>query len=705
MSTPKRTLDFTMTSRALKLLGQNLYARPWSAVSELVANGIDAGATEIYVSMTENPATNTGILEVLDNGSGMNDDDLKHYVSIGFDKRATSRSINTSRSPMGRKGIGKLAALYLSNQYYIQTKTEPQAGTQFHSSWHMELDLKTDADEEPTLDQIDPSIAPSPHLQNKFETQDSGTLITIPEIELKGLGTQAFTSLASRLAIHFLKDVLPDLTIYFSHQEADATPEFRQVEWQPAYGNFLLLSTTASHTNIQKRISPKVTIQSASRKDKREVNTEVCEIPTFTPERLAKLNIASCLHPSPDKSALSGTYISPSTGELYPYDLKGWLTLHATIKNKLAQDNDSSFRKNKFFSPTQIRLYVRGKLALEDLRPYLNLTEQYANYLEGELQFDLLDEDDLPDIATTSRESFDTEDPRFIALCTLVRTWAQTLINRRSTIAKEDKIKLAETTAAANSEYAKRISQSIDKLNIPDRDAEGLKQEVHLGLTRGDPLTDEGQAEAKEEYRVFISHASQDKVLADIIYNTLLEHGAESNEIFYSSRDKLTVSDKKRYVQLGPMIHEAITSSATKILYLTSTSFCNSIYCCFEGGAGWATRAVADYELITTRYRLKPDWLDHDLPTTELIDHQGKLKLTRDSYLLFTQAINHLIDHLNVGRTIQGRELITPISETYLPSDEDLSFEGKTIRDFCNDKLACRIERASDSDFTKEVRE
>ena len=153
------------------------------------------------------------------------------------------------------------------------------------------------------------------------------------------------------------------------------------------------------------------------------------------------------------------------------------------------------------------------------------------------------------------------------------------------------------------------------------------------------------------------------------------------------------------------MIHESITSSATKILYLTSTSFCNSIYCCFEGGAGWATRAVADYELITTRYRLKPDWLDHDLPTTELIDHQGKLKLTRDSYLLFTQAINHLIDHLNVGRTIQGRELITPISETYLPSDEDLSFEGKTIRDFCNDKLACRIERASDSDFTKEVRE
>ena len=117
MSTSNGSLKFTMTSRALKLLGQNLYARPWSAVSELVANGIDAGATTIYVSMTEDPATNTGTLEVLDNGSGMSEEDLGHYVSIGFDKRTVTSSLKSSRAPMGRKGIGKLAALYLSNEY------------------------------------------------------------------------------------------------------------------------------------------------------------------------------------------------------------------------------------------------------------------------------------------------------------------------------------------------------------------------------------------------------------------------------------------------------------------------------------------------------------------------------------------------------------------------------------------------------------
>ena len=315
----------------------------------------------------------------------------------------------------------------------------------------------------------------------------------------------------------------------------------------------------------------------------------------------------------------------------------------------------------------------------------------------------LLDEDELPDIATTSRESFDTEDPRFAALCILVRDWAQILINERSRIAQSEKKKLIKITANANNAYAQRLSRLIDKLNISNEEAEDLKQEVHLGLTKEDPLLEGKQAEAKENYRIFISHASRDKVLADIIYNTLLEHGADTNEIFYSSKDALDVSDKKRHEQLGPMIHDAITSSATKIIYITSASFCNSIYCCFEGGAGWATRAVADYELLTTRYKLKPDWLNHDLPTTELVNHRGKLELNRDSYLLFVEAINRLIDHLNIGRKVQNRNLIAPIKETILPSEEDLNFTGQSINDFYNFRLAYRIEEASDSDFTNEV--
>ena len=698
MSTSNGSLKFTMTSRALKLLGQNLYARPWSAVSELVANGIDAGATTIYVSMTEDPATNTGTLEVLDNGSGMTEDDLKNYVFIGFNKRAATASVKSSRAPMGRKGIGKLAALYLSNEYYIQTKTKLTAGTQFSSAWHMKLDFATAEDKEPTLNEIDHSSIPSIHLGKQFNDQDSGTLITIPKIELKGLGTQAFKSLASRLAIHFLKDVIPDLKIYFSHQRGNEQPNFKEVEWIPAFGNFLLISTTNSHSDITANLNKQVEIQSASRQDKSTIDTEIVDLPSFKSTELEYVTTTG------DDTEICGTYVDPTEGSSHPFSLEGWLALHASINNETATNNDPTFNKNRFFSPTQIRLYVRGKLALEDLRPHLNLTEQYANYIEGEIQFDLLDDDDLKDIATTSRESFDTEDPRFITLCSLVRSWAQRLIQRRAQIRKLEKAKQRRIDNNANQAYEQRVVAEIDAIkNIAPTDSATLKQVVQLGLTRQDPLSQQAQAQAKEDYRIFISHSRKNKPIADIIYDMLLTLGAHSEEIFYSSKDKESADSTKQFKQLQQQIHETITSAATKICYITSKGFCSSVYCCFEGGAGWATRAVSEYELITTTYENKPDWLNTGLLTPSIIDNNGSFPLNRETYLLFAETVNRLVDHLNTGRNIRQQPPIKRILETSIPSDRELRKRGQDISEFFNIELAEMITHAGTYDYSGEV--
>ena len=42
-------IEFNFTCYALKLLGHNLYSNPWTAVSEIVANGIDAKAKKVHV--------------------------------------------------------------------------------------------------------------------------------------------------------------------------------------------------------------------------------------------------------------------------------------------------------------------------------------------------------------------------------------------------------------------------------------------------------------------------------------------------------------------------------------------------------------------------------------------------------------------------------------------------------------------------------
>ncbi|RCX20157.1 hypothetical protein DFR58_102230 [Anaerobacterium chartisolvens] len=47
--------------------------------------------------------------------------------------------------------------------------------------------------------------------------------------------------------------------------------------------------------------------------------------------------------------------------------------------------------------------YVRNKLAIENFLNVINNTQAFVNYIEGEIHFDILDEDDLPDIATSNR--------------------------------------------------------------------------------------------------------------------------------------------------------------------------------------------------------------------------------------------------------------------------------------------------------------
>lgn len=87
-----------------------------------------------------------------------------------------------------------------------------------------------------------------------------------------------------------------------------------------------------------------------------------------------------------------------------PYQLTGWIGFHSTLNNSQAQQNDSNFRKNKNYNPAQIRLYVRNKLAVSNVLDTLGITQAFTNYIEGEISFDLLDDDLLPDIATSSRQ-------------------------------------------------------------------------------------------------------------------------------------------------------------------------------------------------------------------------------------------------------------------------------------------------------------
>jgi len=63
-------LQFSFSYMALGLLGKNLYSNAWAALSELVANSLDAGSTEVYIAIDMRKKDNS-VIEVYDNGEGM----------------------------------------------------------------------------------------------------------------------------------------------------------------------------------------------------------------------------------------------------------------------------------------------------------------------------------------------------------------------------------------------------------------------------------------------------------------------------------------------------------------------------------------------------------------------------------------------------------------------------------------------------------
>ena len=188
--TEKNTIQFNFSYYALNLLGKQMYSNRWSAISELVANGLDAGATNVklYINSINKKKS---ILEIIDNGSGMSYNDLAtKYVLIGRNKRLSENEL--SDRIKGRKGIGKLATLFLSKKYYIVSK---KAGVT--TAWMLDSTDKNDNDV-PELIRVNASEV---GIENRelWEQYDTGTLVKLVDVNMSGFAETKFESLKLRV--------------------------------------------------------------------------------------------------------------------------------------------------------------------------------------------------------------------------------------------------------------------------------------------------------------------------------------------------------------------------------------------------------------------------------------------------------------------------------------------------------------------------
>ncbi|MDA3779572.1 MAG: ATP-binding protein, partial [Bacteroidales bacterium] len=118
MNKQAKSFHFEFSLEVLNHLGRGLYRSFATVIAEAISNAWDAEAKEINILIEKDKLT------VIDNGKGMNKDDFQErFLAVGYSRRGDPDN-KSKRNVIGRKGIGKLAMLSISEEVTILSKKE-----------------------------------------------------------------------------------------------------------------------------------------------------------------------------------------------------------------------------------------------------------------------------------------------------------------------------------------------------------------------------------------------------------------------------------------------------------------------------------------------------------------------------------------------------------------------------------------------------
>ena len=124
------TIYFNFSYAALKLLGKNLYSNAANAISELVANSIDAKAHNIYVYIDMSDKAHS-IIEILDDGSGMDEKTLAklNHKLANVSSYGEKNHEDEKAGGIALQNVNNRIHLIYGEEYGIHIYSIPEKGT------------------------------------------------------------------------------------------------------------------------------------------------------------------------------------------------------------------------------------------------------------------------------------------------------------------------------------------------------------------------------------------------------------------------------------------------------------------------------------------------------------------------------------------------------------------------------------------------
>jgi len=172
-------MRFQVEPRLLDHFGVAMYNTVEKAIAELAANGYDADASKVEVTVDADS------ISVKDDGRGMTAEEVQaDYLRLGRDRRASEDREKTGkrkRPIIGHKGIGKLAGLGVAEKMIVRTARQGEATT-------LTID-RTALDEASSLEQFDlqAEVKKAEKGEQGTEVRLEGLLIDVDDVDERAL--------------------------------------------------------------------------------------------------------------------------------------------------------------------------------------------------------------------------------------------------------------------------------------------------------------------------------------------------------------------------------------------------------------------------------------------------------------------------------------------------------------------------------------
>jgi hypothetical protein len=196
----EKPLQLLFGGSLVEQLGAQLYPSATATVAELISNAWDADAKHVWVMMPFDDWGEDAVIEVVDDGHGMNREQVRHYLIVGRKRRLADHGRSEGgRKIHGRKGLGKLAAFGTAGLLECTTKRKDGAIICFE----MDYDAIRGEDPDkpyPVKEIEDPDPLTDPDTGKELE---HGTRIRLSKLRQKRRLTeeQFFMSMSRRFAV------------------------------------------------------------------------------------------------------------------------------------------------------------------------------------------------------------------------------------------------------------------------------------------------------------------------------------------------------------------------------------------------------------------------------------------------------------------------------------------------------------------------